>query len=555
MNRRFLLFNFLSAATARYLNEVCERYRSTHNVKLAEPSFCNDAGICENLSVTCKAAFEDLINLQKRLIDIPPILLEIDEYEMEEMRVNGAMYLIGQRPSYMPVDVPELRAFQEAVEIVIERIFDAFPYMVFDMEIDGMILTQLVERATQLASRLSLLSFTEQGRARWLIYQSNCFQKLTWAIRVIFHHLAVPGKTTNELKLLFVAFAPVVHAYLHATHLLKVHISHLFESRTTEDIILCMARYHPLYTLDDGVWYIRMSGAWFDWHRIFTHTHIPRDSNDLELVLSMISAVPDITIVPSAPHSDTDPVPPFITVVKWDSFVSPRTDRHFDALKIAQYAFRIMREKYGTFFVSHNFPIHTLSSIMATPVSHASIALADMVNEVVPAHLLLNQLVSMSKTPAPILRRNIRIRLAIRQSHFVHDLLHEISMLTIFGLAILIEIKIDDHQPAPLYDSIRNVLEHIYEKGPLLNGHRRYKIALGRLFALAIQFRKGLDVLVRLITSNQGGIVESPTIHETIFFNSHYIRSGFYDIYHEGMLESLFRNNGTRLIEALSVPI
>jgi len=551
MNRRFLLYFILSATSARLYPSVCEKYRLAFTADVTGPSVCNNAGYCEYLSVTCKAAFGKLMNLQKRLIDVPPILLRIGDDEVQAMRLNGDLYRLGKSPLLPRGIAADLAAFQEAANIVLDRIFGSYPHMVFDMQIDGHILTELVANATHLGTRISEWPNRERD-IRFVIYKSKAFQKFTYAIRVMFDHLAVPGKTTEEIGASCVAFAPFVHAYMHVTHLLKVHVHQLFESRTSEDIIATMVRYHPLYTLDDGVWYIRMSRAWFDWHQELPYTPIPLDSNDLEHALSMMKSVSGITVVPSA-HFDDDSTAPLTAVVNWESFPSTRTQTQHDSFRISYYVFRIMRENYGeSFCYSNNFPNDTLPFIMAIPLSYASVALADMASELVPAHLLLNQIVPMSKTRVPILGQYNRVRIPIRQSNVTQDILHGISMLSMFGLSFITEFQFDDGKIVPAYDLIRHVLEDVYENGPPPNGQRRYKIALGRLFALAIQSRKGLDVLARLIRS-QEGLVEAPTIHETIFFSSHYIRSGFYDIYHEGTLESLFRNNGTRLIEALVV--
>jgi hypothetical protein len=218
-----------------------------------------------------------------------------------------------------------------------------------------------------------------------------------------------------------------------------------------------------------------------------------------------------------------------------------------------QNAIRVMREHHGPTFVFLNFPKYG-QSVLQPPnqPTRVSIAVADIINESVPAHLLLNQLAVITSTGVPVVHDAIlRAAIPIRASHDMDDSLTKLGQLDIFTLQTRLEILVD-HRVVPIQEWIRQVLQNyvLYNLQDVSGDFRDSLVAMDRLFALAIRYRTGLDLLFPLITT-QSGLTNTPTIHENIFFNSNYIRSGFYDIFHDGMLESLFRNNGNRLIEAI----
>jgi hypothetical protein len=75
---------------------------------------------------------------------------------------------------------------------------------------------------------------------------------------------------------------------------------------------------------------------------------------------------------------------------------------------------------------------------------------------------------------------------------------------------------------------------------------RRIRIVVGRLIGLVLRDTSG-NLLIEYLPQNG---FTNQTVLETIFFNSHDIRSGFYDVYHAGTLERIFANNGSDALRA-----
>ena len=542
---RFLSILLWSVSAARYSDEVCERFRTTFNLEVNQVSFCNDDGFCEYLLVRCKEAFEALIRLQKRQVDTPPIVSRIGLTELQEMNANQERFEKGHMLKNTTGVMPELDSLAATVDSVNRRMLESFPHMVLDIQIDGNLLTQFVEQADRLAKELSLSYRATEIRS--LTYQSLWFQKLTWKIFVMFDHIVVSGKPIQDIELLMIAFAPFVHAYMHASFLLELHHPKLLMSRTTWDIIHSLVKYHPIYTMEDGVWYLPVHPAWFLLSWVPTREPIPVDSADTEHALSIMDSIPDIRVN----HTSSR------IIVNWEPAMNHSQDERVyrDSVEQVHYAIRVMREHYGPSFVTINILNDERQSILQQPdqVSRLSIAAVDIINESVPVNILLNQVMWMTSSGAEVIRKRIRgVWILIRSSDYMKDSLDQIADTDVFFLQMQFNIRVDG-QIVPLNEWIRHVLKNFFLYRVVqddMGDSRSVLVAFGRIIALAILHRSGLDVLFQLI-SRQSALGDTPTIDETIFFNSHYIRSGFYDIYHEGMLESLFRNNGNRLIEAL----
>ena len=203
---RRLIF-FLPFCIARISDEVCDRYRTTSLNSALISSHCDDIGLCHGLGVTCITAFYSLINLQKRKIEIAPIIDEISSAEQLNNRRIEAQLRAG------PTIEDDLRAYSSdlaglfwLVDSLTERIMDSFPYILYDAESDQNLLRDVIKEAEEVSCEIDRTE--DPHEFRLAIHESEWFVKWTWTVRLMFNHLTFSGKTIVETGALFFAFAP-----------------------------------------------------------------------------------------------------------------------------------------------------------------------------------------------------------------------------------------------------------------------------------------------------------------------------------------------------------
>ena len=278
-------------------SDICYQYQ----ISIADGSarsYCDDENFCQNLPerISCDDAFNRLIDMQKVLTDIPPIVSQSTQSEHMEITLSERMYheimMLDDDPDYFPFaqpprrdDVddsmlePEYMDFIGSTNLVVSSIIDRFPKLVYNETSDGNILRQFVQAARTIR-RISVYS----PGIVLAVHQSDSMRQFAWAIRMMFDHIIVASSSFKQTERLLVSMSPWLHAFLHALFLIETHYDRLLDDVASWDIINAIVKYHPLYTGGDGVWYVRTTKRW---DLVLSRPPLAIDGPDHDHILSL----------------------------------------------------------------------------------------------------------------------------------------------------------------------------------------------------------------------------------------------------------------------------
>ena len=546
-------------------------------------SRCDDSGICVGLfdsvnhrPITCKDAFNRFIDASTRMITVPPIFSTVTRFEDFECSRSTSMYaeimFHDEDPEYFSLCQPPPRDDVDAsllepvfvstgplVFNITDRIISSFPLLVFNSSSDGLVLRQLVS-----AARAIQRAAIDQPAILLAVHQSDWMRQYAWCIRTMVDHWAnSPNLSFKDTERYLSSIAPWMHAFLHALFIMKIQFQNVFDDCASWDIVNAIVRYHPKYTKDDGVWYIRSSRQWTQ----ITRPPLIFDSPDEDYISSLWEGVPEHPL--NASMTALMSSAPGFSIFYDQHLISVA----FLTLKfLGPYSLHIPLEEAN---------IESINDYVGTDFSAAlssRIAFATVFGYIVtPSNLMsLVTPISTSNTYVPIRLNFHKTVMLIPRDTLALSTIYQVSKLTKYHLAGKVEFElIDGGESTSLTDGLEgffeDVLEDIFhtqsgffERGnnsvyrrsiessgeyPLEDflSYSQISTSIGRIFGLVFKFDDSRPLLARYIRPEKN----NSTVYETLFFSSFYIRNGFYDVYHDNMIETLFSNNGSKFLQGL----
>ena len=460
------------------------------------------------------------------------------------------------------------RAFIETIDEINFRISTCFPYLIFQGDTDPLTLRNLVLMSKSVAEHdLAGLRLVSQ------LKRNSSFRQLIWNVRTMIEHIAYTGLSFRESEKILASIAPWVHAFMHAHFYLGFETFRLF-SNVGFDFLNEIVKYHPIYTRDtDGVWYLRLESSSVvpdaEYYATQSTNRIPfmLDMPGKEDVLDRLDI--DLSTTPMTPEELAT------TLLYRLTLVYPCDDSsHSDELRAIFYAIKYFSELLDDEPFGAAFTTEVMRSVRASPAqrliingfinhcasSETTALVMSVFNEFITPTNLLKLLVPLSKAnsksgASAFLLKNFDVT----PTTIVQD------TLRVFGASSVTKYDLADSW-APFLPSgpypgrgpafYRDLLAMLFD--PMneyftRNGERyelhplcsiQAQTAIGRIFGQIVRLDNPHGILNEYM-------FPAPTIFEAIFFNSMEIRNGFYDVFHDGMLDRLFLSNGTRAVEAL----
>lgn len=580
------LANIALATNIVKADNICHQYQLSIVARLdhEEPSYCDDSGLCHHLNISCNDAFDRLIDLQINITGIPPIARQISQSQITTIRSSDAMYyeieMVDEDPNYFSFSQPPDRRFVDAsmsdpdygyisprIDLITDRIISNFPQLVYDEQRDGELLRDVVSAAVRIGS-----NSIEVPGIELAVHQSDSMRKWAYCVRMMIDHISLSAFSPIEYQRILASFAPWMHAFLKSMFFMGIHFDNLLEDNSSLDIVHSIAKFHPKYTLDDGLWYIQYTEKWNT-----LRTPIQLDDSDIDYIYSLTNDMDeDIDAATSRPQQSPDNPLAALLTHQMDTFGD------YAKIELAYHAVKYTRTCWmeNICLSPTSEQIDYLNEFVSTNYYHAlrsRFAISDIFGQFLEPHDLLNVL-----TPISVSNIHVRLRSGMHTKRMTVNLcnlamstIYSLSFLTKYDLAGMIGFDYVDNSgedcettspPVDMYESLLEEIFHIrsgfFETDESGNVFRTNSAAsldqflhpydvsrnIGRVIGLAVKLRPLTAVS---LTRFMSPVSPSRTVLESFFFNSTHIRSGFYDVYIDNMLETLFHNNGTRLFEAL----
>ena len=490
--------------------------------------------------------FDTCMSGPKRYIESPPITWTYSP--------------LTRLPCSLPVTLDSLNDFMDLIDVLNQRIAASFPRMVYTREWDEAELRDFV-----LAAKLAAENALCDHRLVPTLNRNKSFRELIWNMKMMVEHVAFTGLSFEKAQNILASIAPWVHAFMHAHFYLGFETFDVFADAGW-DFLNEVVKYHPQYTEDiDGVWYLRLERRAVvpPYDRISALIdRIPYmlDMPELDTIMEIV----DIRITPVM-------TPNHLAEMLWNrlEWVFPCDDfGDSDALRAILFALKYMHE-FETIGVGYEAIQALLQSIRSSPERQAILAehwhgdfspstpsaAIGVFNEFIRPENLFELLRSLRLTETRGKHRIIRVNPAT----ILEDSLRK------FGSRSLSKYDLADsygyftfsgEYPGKSVGFFQDLLSQLFDpnRGHFTNVNGRYyldpsntvqyKVAIGRIMGKILKLENPHGILNDYLSP-------APTVLETFFFNSMDVRSGFYDVFHDGMLERLFQNNGTRALEAL----
>ena len=232
-----------------------------HTINQTTTPFCNYADICVGINlgdsrVSCQEAYETVTWLTAREIAIPPIL-EFYPLDMEQNVIDEETeYLNSTTRENFTSTCPSLRELLYRLEDLADRFSDRlsalnYRYM-YEESVDG----PLLRNFTQLSEDIYDTS-EYQPAYRKQVRNSESMRRLARYVSHMFYYLR--SRPMHETEIFAASMAPWLHAFFYSLFQMDILYPDFFQSHGYALKIL--VRYHPLYTdhsTSEGVWYILM---------------------------------------------------------------------------------------------------------------------------------------------------------------------------------------------------------------------------------------------------------------------------------------------------------
>ena len=211
--------------------------------------------------LSCQEAFRRLMKHQERFIDSPPIIHRMD-YSVAMLLRDYQEFLslpnlIRHTECFnaMPASIRGLvQTMETSVLGIIQYMANHFPRMYYDDKTLGPHLRSLQnavnsivqdQHYTRIEIRMNVRKyiFREFWRTKWGSYVNILLQSISLA-------------SFDEMELMLISYAPIMHAYVHMSTVLQVYYTDQFAGYLW--VLSAIVRYDPLYamTSEDRAWII-----------------------------------------------------------------------------------------------------------------------------------------------------------------------------------------------------------------------------------------------------------------------------------------------------------
>ena len=539
--------------------------------------FCDYADKCVGITlhdsvVSCKEAYEAVTRLTVRPISVPPIVriypfLFDSDIDQEERDYQFSVVAHNFSSCAEPL-LTLLNQLEHVADRFASRIIEFNYRYIYEESIDG----PLLRNFTQLSRDIA-----DTGECRWFcclpehrkhVRYSESMRRLGRYIQHQLHYLA--SRPMHETELVASSMAPWLHAFLYSLHQMGIlYPQFLVDYGYALQILV---RYHPQYTSDDGVWYILLDSQF--WFSFSNESYFKRNEN------SSWEDVEDLFF------ANNDVVPPrnaslLLTLLAYELGL------YFDDANAGDFAYiakRIERIVYALEIIhisgeeGIDLPIDDAAMSHITSIIRYEHPHQSRVNHVTTQSLQrvfsrYLTLVEKAEILIPLpnylpcvreidLDHNFTLRYHPGTGYLLDEIVHDLLALSHDDMFLTLQLKMGWTNRTEIPDA-RTLITQILDLflSPIadtfdpfagdwlddINDHYRdIQIALGRFIALLMTMDCTDSIVGRYIV----GKGPSSTIFETVFFNSRFVKQGFYDLFLGGTLETIFEN-GQEFVDAI----
>ena len=542
MTFRYLLIYCLSLVSGSGLDE-CAWYQYLVSNGTNSSSICNQNGACEKLDVSCDVAYDRIISAQRRIVMTPPIhtlapapswnLFEGD-YDVEillEAPIVANLMFEEEIASGLSDDSTRsvLDDLDEKFNLVSDRINDKFPRIFYVDHVDGELLRSIIADIFVLDKSSSHLMYT--------IFASKSFRKFAWTVSMALDFLLNKEIGFRESEKIIISIAPYLHAFSRILFILEFDSPTLFQPPA--GFLECITQFHPIYTNDDGVWYVRQV--------ISNRIEVPRlffvtTRGDLEMMWSDLD-YPQTLI---DPLSLLEVLRSSITV----SFLLSSTNPIFElVLTTIKFFSEFDRPTYtqlvdaGLFRIPIDVEIFIRESPDMAEIGHSILQRLPREYPTTIDRIKTIKSASSINFRIPIKTRDQTKIIRLNQTSLITDFLAEISNMSRFDLAGTLVLDPPIDRQTLVTELLSGMFESHFVGSTLKeNVTRHVARAIGRTIGLIIIMGNPGRVLKRYI--NQ----DSENVFQSLFFSSREIQRGFFDVF-----QSFHFTTTSSLLEALDL--
>jgi hypothetical protein len=529
-------------------------------------SICLDNGFCSGTIVplSCENAYIRLAEtVESRRVVAPPV-------------VANRRYFVHRPSSDSAEEITNLiNGFFSRLSQTADRILANFPRLVYDEEIDGDMLRDLVTKAELLSQFI-----VSESRTRSVFQTNPVIHQWKWSIRVISDYISQIQVRFTDIDRLLVSAAPFIHAFLRTAYYLPIIPDGELLNCIDYDLLHTIVEYHPRYTNatddQDGVWFINL-GA-----QDVATLSLEQADDAMRYVIAPVDAS-QIAEYWGPQFYDMNSFTEFLArqLSNLTAITDDLSSRR--SVRKALFTFKCILSESET---SHRIVLGSiLRDAFLSWRLNDSASIANLVRN--PQHVSILRMMKASIQPTDRLKllpsysdsHRISPRIPIYQAvspstwSFGHEIIrianfsrHDLSANFDFTINHTTTTNGTRIVPVPFSYYLHRLLEGTFEPSYRIfvpnsdpQAPQRYtlnprigtrarplRVYIGRLMALALRENSG-HVLINYLPTHSTG---TENIVDTIFFGSWDIRSGFYDVYHDNTLEYMFNNNGSLALMA-----
>jgi hypothetical protein len=576
---RFVGFVFFLASWRYSFADVCTRlyelrFENIGRGLLLEvhpdiPPYCDHRDLCVGFVtattgqlLSCGEAFRRLMKHQERFIHSPPIIQRIENSVTLLIADYKEYLLLAKVPSVdslMSIHVSFrglVQTMESSVSQIIQYMANNFPRMYYDDDNLGHHLRTLTNAVNSIVQN-PLYKLTQMN-VRKYIFRSCWMNK--WASYGHILLQSIVHAPFDEIELMIISFAPIMHAFLHMSTTLGVYHPDQFTGYLW--VLSAIVRYDPLYVVSeqDRVWFVSQ-GYFRNWEN---SPAVPVDSG-IDFQSLKTSMWDPQELFPDSPMDLRQMV--LRNVHEGNLKQLQKLMILARSIGEAKLFFDVdddqkalIERELGDRSLKDDFTLLTLARIFRDRID-ASI-----------------KFTYLSTRVHPFPRKDHERRLPIRYGFFGpcrDSLTDQIMQLDASDFSSIVTIVPNfgpdqhDDEKSPhardvallasffdsdmfetewSFDSEDGLIQPVYKLRftTSLQRDQQSQTALGRILGIYIRIASMRKPLSQFI------FAPSPTasVFETIFFNSYYVRKGVYDVIPTNMLEHLF-SNGNQLVNAL----
>ena len=586
---------FLAASTAAAPASTPVEYEIT-----GKP-YCNYMDKCVGITsvssggelIPCKKAYEIISRRTAHRISVPPIvetssvatdaLICSEEQAYERSDARAILY-----PPRNSTSETILTRLEQLSDQIRDRITGMHYRFLYEDEIDGPLLRNFTDAIQTIVNPAGGSDGPLSGTYFYRTYlrTSPSYRKLARLIGHILHHVA--SRPMNETELIIGSVAPWVHAFTHSLFMTKVVFPGFFKNYGF--ILKALVTFHPRYVSDDGIWYLYLESdfqtdplelhlyernervTWDDMEDFFmlhTKTIPPRDPRlimeRLEEMGTEYRSGNDL----EESYAAATQIEYLVYALEYISTYENIT--RFASPALIRLILPLVRGDHFLYLTLNPVTVESLGRIFRDVLPLEDKAW-------LPPQLSLFSYVPLVQTRE--WKRRITHRYHGRTGFHLAEIVENLMSQSRDDLFRQIEWDIstddedEDIDPPDTFQAIPEIMDLFSADlggGNQSNTHTEpdsldmcshqlqihpsvaetkidTQIALGRFVGILLS-QNLLDVI---IGTHMCAPQRNASIFETVFFNSRYVRQGFYDVYLEGSLEDTFVN-GNEFLEAMTL--